>query len=340
MKKIVFDVLNNDNGAKLAILGALAFKSKNKDYEIALVGNKDLIENELNNNSFNLTKSDFVIVDSRELAHIENSPREVLKKPSSMLDAFNFLNNENYDAILSSGDSGSLISLATFKVKRLPNVSRSAFMPVLPTLLDNHHALLLDAGANIDTPFEYLNNWSIVASQYYKLIFNKENPSVGLLNVGVEEYKGSSNIREAFNLLKENKFINFYGFIEPKDAIGGKVDIILAEGQSGNIFLKTLESSFLGFGKLLKNIVHKNFKTKIGGLLLRKELKKFKDKFDYRNVGGAYIIGLEKIVVKAHGGSDEIAFENALNQIKFLLEKENFIENISKNLEVLNNEIK
>ncbi|SYV90498.1 putative glycerol-3-phosphate acyltransferase PlsX [Metamycoplasma alkalescens] len=141
-------------------------------------------------------------------------------------------------------------------------------------------------------------------------------------------------------MLKETSNLNYLGFIEPKDAINGVVDIILADGQNGNIFLKTMESSFLGFGKLLKKIIHTNLKTKIGGLLIKKQLNKLKNEFDYRNVGGAYIIGLEKVVVKAHGGSDEIAFENALNQIKFVLDKEDFNKNLKEGLSKINNEIK
>ncbi|WP_330463310.1 phosphate acyltransferase PlsX [Metamycoplasma gateae] len=340
MKRIVFDVLNNDGGIVNAVYAALTFKSKNKDYELALVGDKKIIVDTINSSSFSLTEDDFIIIDSSDLVHIDNNPRDVLKRSSSMLDTFKYLKENDFDAILSSGDSGALLTLSTLLIKRLPNVVRPAFMPILPTLVEDKNTLLLDAGANIETSPEYLNSWAIVATEYYKLIFNKENPTVGLLNIGTEEYKGSANIKEAFSKLKDNKKISFYGFIEPKNAIAGDVDIILAEGQSGNIFLKTLESSFLGFGKLLKSIIHKNIKTKIGGLLLKKDLKKFKERFDYRNVGGAFIIGLDKIVVKAHGGSDEIAFENALNQIKFLLDKENFINNIAKNLEGGGDEIK
>ncbi|BAP39391.1 phosphate acyltransferase PlsX [Metamycoplasma canadense] len=340
MKKIVFDILNNDNGISYAIKAACSFKSKNKDYQIALVADKDIIEKELIKlkNKYKISIDDFIIVDSKNLVHIKNSPREVLKNSSSMLDAFNYLNENNFDGIVSSGDSGAFITLSSFKIKRLPNVSRPAFMPILPTLQNNKYALLLDAGANIETSYEYLNNWAVVASQYYELIFNKQKPSIGLLNVGTEEYKGSANLKEAYKLLKNNKEVNFTGFIEPKDGIAGNVDIILAEGQSGNIFLKTLEHSFLGFGKLLKNIINTNLLTKIGGLLLKRQLKKLKAKFDYRNVGGAYIVGLEKLVVKAHGGSDEIAFENALNQVKFLLEKKDFVKKLTNKLEVLNNE--
>ncbi|ENY69389.1 Fatty acid/phospholipid synthesis protein [Metamycoplasma auris 15026] len=338
MKKIVFDVMNNDNGIYKAIKGAISFKLKNPNYKIALVGNKEIIESELAKSSNLIAEDAFEIIDSKNIIHLTSSPREALKTPSSMLDAFNYLDENDYDAILSSGDSGAFTTLSMLKIKRLNNVERIAFMPILPTLIGKH-TLLLDAGANIETTAEYLNNWAILANHYYKLIFNtKNNPSIGLLNIGSEEYKGSVLNKEAYKLLKENKDINFYGFIEPKDAIEGKIDIILADGQSGNVFLKTLESSFLGFGKMLKDIIKTNFLTKLGGLLLKKRLKKMKDDFDYRNVGGAYIIGLNKVVVKAHGGSDEIAFENALNQIKNILDKETFMDELKKELSNINND--
>ncbi|PZW00553.1 phosphate acyltransferase PlsX [Metamycoplasma auris] len=336
MKKIVFDVMNNDNGIYDAIKGAIAFKIKNPEYKIALVGNKEIIEAELSKNNPTINKDSFTIIDSKNIIHLSSSPRDALKNPSSMLDAFNYLIENDYDAILSSGDSGAFTTLSMLKIKRLNNVERIAFMPILPTLIGKH-TLLLDAGANIETSAEYLNNWAILATYYHKLIFNSNiKPSIGLLNIGTEEYKGSPLNKEAYKILRENQHINFYGFIEPKDAIEGKIDIILADGQSGNIFLKTLESSFLGFGKMLKDIIHTNIVTKFGGLLLKKQLKKMKSNFDYRNVGGAYIIGLDKVVVKAHGGSDEIAFEGALNQIKNLLDKETFIDDLKKELDNIN----
>ncbi|AZZ65606.1 phosphate acyltransferase PlsX [Metamycoplasma phocicerebrale] len=332
MKKIVFDILNNDGGHFKALDAALKFKNENPNYQLTLVGPANIIKEYLKKNT-----NKFEIFDSNGLAHIENSPREILKNQSTMLDAFNFLNENEYDAILSSGDSGSLISLSSLKVKRLPNVARPAFMPMIPTI-NNKYILLLDAGANVETPSEYLNNWSLVATEYYKKIFNIQKPTVGLLNIGTEEYKGSNNIKEANHLLKDNTLINYQGFIEPKDAIEGKVDIVLAEGQIGNIFLKTLESSFIGFGRVLKQTIMSSCISKIGGLFLKPKLKKMKQRFDYRNVGGAYIVGLEKVVVKAHGSSDKIAFYNALNQIKNLLEKNNFIEDIKSNLGAINNE--
>ncbi|WP_369085819.1 phosphate acyltransferase PlsX [Metamycoplasma spumans] len=323
-KRIVFDLLNNDGGQLKAIDGAKRFIQENPDYKLILVGQESIIKQRLGNLSEQVE-----IIDSNNVAHKVISPRDVLRNKSSMLLAFDCLKEGNADAILSSGDSGSYITLASLKVKRLNGVARPAFMPVVPTAEKNKSILLLDAGANIEIKPEYLVSWAKIASQYYWIIFGKKRPTIGQLNIGTEDYKGTEIAREAFTLLKneENANYEFSGFVEPNTAIKGDIDILLADGYAGNIFLKTLESSFLNFAKLLKGIYTKNLKNKISALLVKKDLKSFKNRFDYRNVGGAYIVGLDKVVVKAHGGSDELAFYNALNQIKIALEN-NVVEKL------------
>ncbi|TPR54740.1 phosphate acyltransferase PlsX [Metamycoplasma neophronis] len=323
-RTIVFDVLNNDNGQVKAILGAKRFIEENPEYKLILVGQEEVIKNTLGKYAEKVE-----IISSNEIAHKVISPRDALRNQSSMLSAFNVLKEGKADAILSSGDSGSYITLASLKVKRLPNVSRPAFMPVLPTTTDKK-MLLLDAGANLEIKAEYLNEWAKIASEFHKIIFKSNKPVVGQLNIGTEDYKGTEIAREANKLLKEQADnYSFKGFVEPSSAINGDVDILVADGYAGNIFLKTLESSFLGFAKLLKQIYMRNLKTKISALMIKKDLKGFKAKFDYRNTGGAYIVGLDKVVVKAHGGSDEVAFYNALNQIKIALDN-NVIEKLKE----------
>lgn len=317
MKKIVFDLLNNDNGEEQAILGAKRFLQENSDYFLILVGHEQLIKKHL---------SDYIdriaIINNETIVHIESSPRDVLRTQNSMLEAFKQLNESNADGILSSGDSGSLITLSSLKVKRLLGIERPAFMPILPTITDKK-MLLIDAGANIEIKPEYLSQWAMIASEWYSILFGSKKPIVGQLNVGVEEYKGSEITKNAKNILKEvSKSANFVfnGYVEATNAINGDIDILVVDGYGGNVFLKTLEGTFIAFSKLLKNILLKNWKTKLAALILKRHLREFKQKFDYRNTGGAFIIGLEKIVVKAHGGSDELAFYNALNQIKIGIE--------------------
>ncbi|AZG68539.1 phosphate acyltransferase PlsX [Mycoplasma struthionis] len=314
MKTIVFDLLNVDNGELEAIKAAKEFLKENKDYYLYLVGNQELIKKELKG-----FENQIEIINSDKIAHKVLSVRDALKEESSMLTAFEIL-NEKADAILSSGDSGSFITLSTLKVKRLPGISRPAFMPIMPSSQENNF-LLLDAGANIDIKANYLVEWASVAKEYFEILFNKKRPKVAILNIGTEDYKGKEEHKEANEILKaNNQDFDYLGFVEPKNPLNGEVDILLADGYAGNIFLKTMESSFLGVAKRLKKMLLRNFKTKIAALILKKDLKAFKKRYDYRYVGGAYIIGLNKVVVKAHGSSDALAFYSALNQIKIALD--------------------
>ncbi|RMA78521.1 phosphate:acyl-[acyl carrier protein] acyltransferase [Metamycoplasma subdolum] len=332
MKKIVVDLLNNDGGEEALIEASLKFAFENKDYFLYLVGHEELIK------KINTKKvGNIQIFNSTNLIHIESSPREVLRQESSMLEAFNVLKNEDADAIISSGDSGAFTSLSFFKIERLHPEIKPAFMPVMATVNEGQKMLLLDAGANLDVTSETLINWAKIATLYYKLLIeNKEKITVGLLNIGSEDYKGSLLNQETNKNFKisKNNFI-YEGFLEPDDAIKGKVDIVVTNGISGNIFLKTMESSFLNVLKLLKGIFYKNLKNKFAALLLKKDLKKFKERYDYRNTGGAYIAGLNKVVVKAHGSSDSLAFYSALQQVKNAIEK-NLTEVLKKEIEAWN----
>ncbi|AWX42554.1 glycerol-3-phosphate acyltransferase PlsX [Metamycoplasma cloacale] len=316
-RTIIFDTLNNDGGEIKAVLGANEFLKQNPNYKIILVGNEKTIQEHLLKDVVKQVE----IVHQEQLVHKSSSLRDVIRNESSMLTAFDLLKEDKADAILSSGDSGSFVSLAALKIPRLAGVSRPAFMPIIPTVTNNN-ILLLDAGANIDIKSEYLLEWANVAVEYAKVLQSNNKIRVGILNIGVEEYKGTETLKNSYALFNENSSENFefIGFVEPNDVINNKVDIVLSDGFNGNIFLKTMESTFLGIGHLLKQMIHSSCISKIGGFLLRKKLKKFKNRFDYRNIGGAYVIGLKKIVVKAHGGSDERAFLGALNQVKNAIE--------------------
>lgn len=325
-RKIIFDLLNNDGGELLATLAAKKFALENPNYTLLLVGNQENIKSIFGDK----IPENVEIVHSPKLLHKTDNPREILREESSMLTAFNLLKENKGSAILSSGDSGSYLTMSVLKISRINGVSRPAFMPIMPSV-NGGHFLLADVGANIDAKAEYLVEWAKIATEYHKLFFKTEGQKkLAILNIGTEDYKGTETIREANKMLMESKnSFDYIGFIEPKDAIDGKADIVISDGYAGNIFLKTMESSFLAFGHMLKKAIHKNFFTKIGGFLLKKPLKAIKNKFDYRTVGGAFIIGPNKVIVKAHGSSDELAFYSALNQIKRALD-ENILEKVEK----------
>ncbi|MBN0919537.1 phosphate acyltransferase PlsX [[Mycoplasma] gypis] len=315
MKTIVFDILNNDNGSLEALHASIEFANKNSDYQLVLFGDKQVVEE----NKITLPKN-IVFNHSPVLLQKTASLREVLRIPSSMLDSINYLIENNANACLSSGDSGSYLAMATLLVKRLEGVSRPAFMPMIPKTTDGYW-VLLDVGANLEVKEDYLVQWSKIGSEFYKTMFNKKQAKVGLLNIGSEDYKGPQITKNAHIIIKEqNNNFEYIGFVEPKDVFNKDIDVVVVDGYAGNIMLKTMETSFITFGKLIKQSIMKSTISKIGGLLIKKPMSKIKEKFDYRNVGSAYVIGLDKIVIKAHGASDKKAFLGALNQIKMGIE--------------------
>ena len=333
MKKIIFDLLNNDGGELEAIKAAKKFALENPNYYLILVGNEKNITSIIDINKV----KNIEIFQSDSITHKVDNFRELLRQKSSMLDSFDLIETKNADGLLSSGDSGAFISIATLKIKRLKGVSRPAFMPIIPSIL-NSNFFLLDVGANLEIKPNYLFEWAIIANIFYSTLYGNKVNNFGILNIGTEDYKGLPILKEANELLKNQAKeigFNYKGFVEPSDLIEGKVNVALSDGYAGNIFLKTLESSFMNFGKLFKNILLLNLKNKIAGLLIKKDLIKLKKKFDYRNTGGAFIVGLEKVIVKAHGRSDEIAFYNALNQIKIALEN-NVVDIIKNKLDSFN----
>ena len=333
MKKIIFDLLNNDGGELEAIKAAKKFAIENPNYYLILVGNEKNITSIIDINKV----KNIEIFQSDSITHKVDNFRELLRQKSSMLDSFNLMETKNADGLLSSGDSGAFISIATLKIKRLNGVSRPAFMPIVPSIL-NSNFFLLDVGANLEIKPNYLFEWAIIANIFYSTLYGNKVNNFGILNIGTEDYKGLPILKEANELIKNQAKeigFNYKGFVEPSDLIEGKVNVALSDGYAGNIFLKTLESSFINFGKLFKNILLLNLKNKIAGLLIKKDLIKLKKKFDYRNTGGAFIVGLEKVIVKAHGRSDEIAFYNALNQIKIALEN-NVVDIIKNKLDSFN----
>ena len=333
MKKIIFDLLNNDGGELEAIKAAKKFAIENPNYYLILVGNEKNITSIIDINKV----KNIEIFQSNSITHKVDNFRELLRQKSSMLDSFDLMEIKNADGLLSSGDSGVFISIATLKIKRLNGVSRPAFMPIIPSIL-NSNFFLLDVGANLEIKQNYLFEWAIIANIFYSTLYGNKINNFGILNIGTEDYKGLPILKEANELLKNRAKeigFNYKGFVEPQDLIEGKVNVALSDGYAGNIFLKTLESSFMNFGKLFKNILLLNLKNKIAGLLIKKDLIKLKKKFDYRNTGGAFIVGLEKVIVKAHGRSDEIAFYNALNQIKIALEN-NVVDIIKNKLDSFN----
>ncbi|MCA8844580.1 phosphate acyltransferase PlsX [Mycoplasmopsis bovis] len=328
MYRIAFDVNGNDNGVSAAVSASVQFLKDNDDYEIILVGDESSINVEL--------KKIEGIPDFLRIVNNPNLPSDVknihksLRENTSMNTAIDLVVDGKADAVISSGDSGTYLACATFKLKRLQGVSRSAFMPLMPTVVGRKF-LLLDVGANIECKSEYLVEWAKIANVYARTLLNIVNPRVSLINIGTEDYKGLEIVKEASQLLKDNKFINYIGYTEPRYLLDGATDVAVIDGYGGNLVLKSLEGAILSFKNLLKDKIMAKPIRKFGYLFLKGAFKDVAETLDYRNVGAAWLIGLNGLSIKCHGNSDTKAYLGALNQIKLVI-KNNVLEAIKKEL--------
>lgn len=318
MFKVAFDVMGNDNGVQDAVKASIEFAKNNPNFKLILVGDA----NEIQKYYFNqLTNID--IYDSKNTIRFSTNFRKSLTENYSMTDAIKLVIDKDVDAVLSSGDSGMYLAAATLLVKRLNGVSRPAFMPIFPTTVNNQKFLMLDVGANVDCRPNYLVEWAKIASIFYKYMFNIDNPVVKQVNIGTEEYKGGELQIETHKLLK-NSGLNYQGFVEPRSLLDNDCDVAVIDGFSGNLVLKSLEGAILSFKKILKEALTKNVFRKMIALSMKKSFKEIGNRLDYRNVGAAWVIGVNAMMIKSHGSSDTKAYLGALNQIKLGLEKDIF----------------
>lgn len=323
---IAFDVNNTEKSPKSAVEATLEFLKTNSDFKIILVGNKNEIE-KFWNGEF---KENIEIVDKTLTATFSENLRNILDEDNSMNHAIGLVKNEQANAVLSSGDSGSYLTSCTFILKRLEGVSRPAFMPVMPTIKGKKF-LLLDVGANVVVKASFLEEWAKVANEFAKVLLNIDNPRISLLNIGTEDYKGIDAIKEANKLLKDSS-LNYIGFQEPRDILKHTTDVAIIDGYGGNLVLKSLEGAILSFKDLIKEKIMAKCIRKIGYLLLKGAFKDVSETLDYRNVGAAWVIGVDGIAIKSHGASDTKSFIGALNQIKIAV-KENVLNNVREALE-------
>ena len=226
------------------------------------------------------------------------------------------------DAVVSAGATGALIAAGTLVVKRLKEVERPALAPVMPTIKENKYTILCDAGATSDAKPQYLYQNAKIASIYAREVMNIENPTVALLNIGTEDGKGTDLQKEAFALIAADPTINFVGNMEGKTMIAGEVDIIVADGYSGNIALKSVEGTSKSLLSLIKEELMSSTRGKIGALLLKPAFARIKKRMDASEVGGGILLGVSAPVIKAHGSSDSIALMNAIRQARETVSKD------------------
>ena len=314
--KIIIDVYGGDN-APLAPLKGAEMAVKELGVEIIAVGNeaemKEICERE------NISTEGFTFVDAPLVMPVCAEPTSALKeyKESSLVKGLELLSKGEGDAYVGAGSTGAIVVAATLIVKRIKGIKRAALASVLPGL--EHDYMLLDLGANVECRPEMLNQFGMMGSVYMQSVEGVENPTVGLINIGVEESKGTELQKEAFALMQKADY-NFIGNVEVRDVPAGACDVAVADGWTGNIVLKTIEGLGKGFGKMLKGMLMKNIFTKISALFLKDGIKGFKAKMDSTTRGGAPLLGIAKPVIKAHGNSNPVAFKNAIKQAKIFVE--------------------
>lgn len=328
--KVIVDAMGGDNAPQSNVQGALnAIKEYGVD--VVLTGDgKILLECLKSLGVENLPKG-LEIVHAGEVITMEDDPATAFrrKKDSSLTVGLELLNEGAGDAFVSAGSTGALLSAATLLTKRVKGIRRAALAPVVPT--GNGGAVLIDCGANAECTPEYLLQFAYMGSFYAQRVLGRKEPKVGLLNIGAEPTKGTKLQKETYLLLEEagrSGEIHFAGNVEAREAVEGAVDVIVADGYSGNIFLKTVEGAGLFLGRQMKGMFKKNLITKLAAVLVKDGIREFKALLDADRVGGTALIGISKPVIKAHGSSNAVAIQNAIRQ-GFTLAQSGLIDDIT-----------
>ncbi len=321
--KVAVDAMGADNAIEVEVKAAMQAIAENNNIEVYLFGDEQKI------NKYLTTHERISVVHCDEVVDVNLDPVIQIrtKKDSSMVKALRAVKLGECDCFVSAGSTGGVVAGGLLIVGRIKGVKRPALAPVVPS---HNVKVLLDVGANDETKEEYLLQNATMGIAYAKLM-NVENPKVVLLNIGAEEKKGTPMYQSVHKTLKANKNINFSGNIEGRDIIDCDANVIVTDGFSGNIALKTMEGTAKVMEKIIKDVIYKNVKTKLLGALLKNDLKEGFKMFDHHEVGGSILLGTKNVVVKAHGSSTEYSFKQAI-LLAYKLESQNIARLIEESL--------
>lgn len=330
--RLAIDAMGGDNAPNEIVAGAMDAVSQIDHLHITLIGDETRIKPLLTN-----TKN-IDIIHTDEVITADDEPVRAVrrKKNASLVLMAKEVKELRADACISAGNTGALMSAGLFIVGRIPGVDRPALSPTLPTI-DGKGFVLLDVGANVDAKPQHLVQYAIMGSIYTRKVRSIGNPTVGLLNVGTEDGKGNDLTKKAFDLM-ENAPIHFIGNVEARDILSGAADVVVTDGFSGNIALKTIEGTAMTMFAMLKETFMTSLKTKIAAGMVKNDLKELKNKLDYSEYGGAGLFGLAAPVIKAHGSSDRRAIFSAIRQACHMVEY-NVIETIKSTMESLGSDM-
>jgi len=322
--KIAVDAMGGDNAPDVVIAGAIQ-AAQEYEADIILVGKKDLIEKKLA--VYKKIPKNISILNAEEVIEMNESPAVSVrrKKDSSINVAVKMVKEKNADAIVSAGNTGAVVCAASLFLKSLPGIARPGISVLVPTL--KGMIQLIDVGANIDAKPEHLLQYAIMGSVYTNAVLNRDNPKVGLLNIGEEETKGPEFVKETFKLLEQNKNINFIGNVEGRDIFTGNCDVIVCDGFLGNVVLKVSEGLADTIKEMLKRKLSSNIISKLGALLTASAFRSFKKEIDYSEYGGAPLLGIDGVCIIAHGGSSAKAIKNAIR-----VSREYLLHNVNQHI--------
>ncbi|SFB87661.1 phosphate:acyl-[acyl carrier protein] acyltransferase [Alkalibacterium subtropicum] len=317
--RIAVDAMGGDNAPSEIVKGCVKAAREFSDVTLVLYGKEDLIREGLDES---LTNIEIVHTDEKILS--EDDPVRSIrrKKEASMVKAALSVKNGENHALFSAGNTGALLAAGTLLIGRMKGVDRPGLLGTFPSLSDKRSVFhMIDLGANADSKPLNINQYATLGTQYARHVHGIEFPTVGLLNNGTEENKGSLLTKEAYQLLKDNKEISFVGNVEARELLNGVADVVVTDGFTGNAVLKTIEGTALSMMTVLKNSIYNNgVKAKVGGLLLKDSLKGMKDLLDYSKYGGAVLFGVKAPVIKTHGSATAEPVYHTIRQIREMLD--------------------
>ncbi len=330
--KIILDGHGGDYCPEQAVLGAIQAVQKHNDLEIVICGNEEVIQPIL---AANYNGNKISISHCTEIITNEDVPTIAVrqKKDSSMVKAIRMAKEDSsFAGVVSAGNTGALLTASLFIAKRIKGISRPCLAPSLPTVIEDKCFVLVDCGANADCKPINLQHFAVMGSCYMQSLYGVSNPTVAILSNGQEKGKGNELVKETYPLLENTKSINFVGNVEARDILTGDYDVVVCDGFSGNIALKTIEGTALTVMRLIKNsIKNGSILQKIGGLLIKPAIKKLKSTMDVNEQAGGTVLGVDCIIVKAHGSSKAASICRCIEQV-IMLAKNNVLQKIKENL--------
>ena len=309
---IALDAMGGDYAPVETVHGAVDAVAEHPEIKVLLVGKQDEIEKELQKYSYN--KENIEVVNATEIIEMGEVPTKAIreKKDSSLVVAMKLVHDGQADAVVSAGSTGAILVGGQLVVGRIKGIKRPALAPFLPS--KKGFSLLIDCGANVDARPEHLVQFAQMGTVYFENVMGKKNPTVGIVNIGTEEEKGNQLVKETYPLLKESEGINFIGSVEAREIASGGADILVCEAFVGNVILKFFEGVALTFLGCIKEGLMSSLRTKLGALMVKPALKGLVKTFDVSSQGGAPLLGLKGLVVKAHGNSKAKEIKTALCQ--------------------------